>query len=102
MSGSFRSYRMHITISGSCEETSGTWKVTEWCEGVDEKYNASVARVPGTLKGRMEGRSLMVEYESKPSPNNSAGTKGTGSCSLNGDGSFSCRGFGCENKFKGQ
>lgn len=101
MTGSFKSYRMNITIGGSCEQASGTWKVTEWCEGVDTTYNSSIARVNGTLTGRMQGGSLEVNYQSPPSPNNSKGTKGTGSCSLNGDGTFSCS-FSCENKFKTQ
>jgi hypothetical protein len=100
MAGSFRSYRMNINIGGSCEQATGTWKVTEWCEGVDETYNATTARVNGTLRGRMQGGSLQVSFESPPSPNNSKGSRGTGSCSLNGDGTFSCRGFGCDNKFK--
>jgi hypothetical protein len=75
MTDSWKSYRMHITIGGSCEQANGTFN------------------------GRMKGGSLEVNYQSPPSPHNSAGTKGTGECSQNGDGTS---GFGCENKFKTQ
>src|SRR5437867_5232960 len=102
MSGSWKSYRMNITISGSCEQASGTWRVTEWCEGVDTTDNEAVARVDGTFTGRMQGTTLSLNYKSPPSPHNSAGTKGYGHCSPDGDGAFSCGGFGCDNKFKKQ
>lgn len=95
MAGSWKAYRMHVTIGGSCDNVTGTWKVTEWCEGVDETYNASVARVNGTLSGKMTNGYLHLDFESPPSPNNSQGTKGTGSCTLQSDGTLSCSGFGC-------
>lgn len=95
MSGSWKSYRLHVTIGGSCDKVTGTWKVTEWCEGIDETYNASVARVNGTFSGKMENGYLQLNYESPPSPNNSKGTKGTGSCYLKSDGMLSCSGLGC-------
>lgn len=94
LTGTWKSYRMHITISGSCNQVSGTWKVTEWCEGVDATYNASVARINGTFKGRMQNGTLQVSYESPPSPNNSKGTKGTGSIYLQSNGILNCS-FGC-------
>lgn len=101
MSGSFKSYRMNITIGGSCEQVTGTYKVTEWCEGVDETGNPNTPRVTGTFKGRMNGGSLSVTYEQPASPNSPA-RKGSGSCSLSSDGTFSCSGFGCPSEFKRQ
>jgi hypothetical protein len=95
MTGSWKAYRMHVTLGGSCDNVTGTWKVTEWCEGVDATYNASVARVNGTLTGKMVNGYLQLSFESPPSPNNSVGTKGTGSCTLRDDGTLSCSGFGC-------
>jgi hypothetical protein len=101
MSGSWKSYRMHVTISGSCDNVSGTWKVTEWCEGVEETYNASVARVNGTLKGKMQNGYLQLDVEAPPSPNNSKGTKLKGTCSIKPDGTLSCS-FGCPGDLKKQ
>jgi hypothetical protein len=95
MSGSWKSYRLHVTIGGSCDKVTGTWKVTEWCEGVEETYNASVARVNGTLSGKMMNGYLQLSFESPPSPNNSKGTKGTGSCTLKSDGTLSCSSLPC-------
>jgi hypothetical protein len=57
MSGSWKSYQMHITIGGSCEEATGTFKYAEWCEGVDETSNSSLARTLGSFNGRMSGGS---------------------------------------------
>ncbi|HEX6188075.1 MAG TPA: hypothetical protein VFZ40_08335 [Pyrinomonadaceae bacterium] len=102
MSGSFKSYRMNVTIGGSCEQSTGTYKVAEWCEGVDETGNPNTPRVTGTLKGRMIGRSLSVTYEQPASPNGHPARKGSGSCSSNSDRTFSCSGFGCQNEFKRQ
>ena len=94
MTGSWKSYRMHITIGGSCEKATGTFKYTEWCEGVDETSNSSLARVQGTFTGRMSGGSLQVAWEAPASPS-SGPRKSTGSCSANSDGTFSCSGFPC-------
>jgi hypothetical protein len=89
------SYRIHLTIGGSCEKATGTFKVTEWCEGVDETYNASVARVKGSWSGRIEGGSLQISFKSDPSPHNSTGSTGGGSCSVKADGTLSCRSVPC-------
>jgi soluble cytochrome b562 len=101
MAGSAHSYRMNISIGGSCEQATGTYRVTEYCEGVDETYNSTTPRVNGRFTGRMEGGSLRVTYDQPASPH-SAPQNGSGYCSLNGDGTFSCGGFGCENNFKKQ
>ena len=101
MTGSWKSYRMHVTISGSCDNVTGTWKVTEWCEGVDETYNASVARVNGTLKGKMQNGYLQLDVDAPPSPNNKSGTKVKGSCSVKSDGTLNCS-FGCPGDLKKQ
>ena len=101
MSGSFKSYRMNITIGGSCEQVTGTYQVAEWCAGVNEEGSGKIS-VTGTFKGSMNGGSLSVTYEQPVSPNKHPARKGSGSCSLGGDGTFSCSGFGCENKFKRQ
>ncbi len=101
LTGSWKSYRMNVTIGGSCDKATGTWKVTEWCEGVDETYNATTARINGTFKGRMEGGVLRVDYESPPSPHNNIGSKGTTSCYLSSNGTLSC-GFGCSGELKKQ
>ena len=66
---------------------------------MDETYNATTPRVTGTFAGRMKGGSLSLSWEQPASPHHPA-AKGTGSCSSGGDGTFSCRGFGCENQFK--
>lgn len=95
MSGSWKSYQLHITISGSCDNVTGTWKVTEYCEGVDETYNAGVPRVSGTLKGKMNNGTLQLSFESPPRPGHPNGTKGTGYCTLKSDGTISCSGFPC-------
>lgn len=102
LTGSWKSYRMHVTVGGSCSEATGTWKVTEWCEGVDETYNATVARINGTFKGKMSGGALQVEYESPPSPNNSKGTKGQGYIYIQTNGTLYCSGFGCIGELKKQ
>ena len=101
MSGSFKSYRMNITIGGSCEQATGTYEIAEWCEGVNET-NPPRPKVTGTFKGRMNGSSLSVTYEQPVSPNGHPARKGSGSCSLGSDGTFSCSGFGCGNEFKRQ
>ena len=102
MVGSWKAYRVQVTIGGSCDNVTGTWKETEWCEGIDETYNASVARINGTITGgRMSGGTLQVEYQSPPSPHNSKGTKGTGSCYLQSDGTLTCS-FTCEGDMKKQ
>jgi len=99
--GSWKGYRMHVTLGGSCSNVTGTWKVTEWCEGVDETYNSSVARVQGTITGKMENGSLQLKIKAPPSPNNAKGTDVTGSCYLRSDGSLSCT-FGCPGELKRQ
>jgi hypothetical protein len=101
MTGSFKSYRMHITIGGSCEQATGTFKYTEWCEGVDETGNSSLKRVTGNFKGRIAGGSLEVTWDAPASPSSGA-RKGTGSCSPNSNGTFSCSGFPCGGQFKTQ
>ena len=101
LTGTWKSYRMHVTIDGSCDNVSGTYKVTEWCEGVDETYNASVARVNGTFSGKMQNGYLQVTFVSPPSPNNSKGATGPGTCSIKTDGSLSCS-FGCTGDLKKQ
>jgi hypothetical protein len=72
MTGSWKSYRMHITIGGSCEEATGTFKYTEFCEGVDETSNSSLARTLGTFTGRMSGGSLQVAWEAPASPSSAS------------------------------
>lgn len=99
LTGSWKGYRMHVTIGGSCNQVTGTWKVTEWCEGVDETYNTTTARINGTFTGKMEGGSLQLDYQAPPSPNNSKGTKGSGSCYIGSNGTLSCS-FGCRDELK--
>ena len=92
---------MQITIGGSCDQVTGTWKVTEWCEGVDATDNPTTARINGTFTGgSMRGGSLQLNFQSPPSPHNSAGSKGTGSCYLQSNGTLSCSGFGCSGDLK--
>ena len=93
MTGSFKSYRLHVTIGGSCEQATGTFKYAEWCEGVDATYNTTTARTTGTFTGR-GGGSLQVAWDAPASPSSGA-RKGTASCSLNSDGTLSCSGFVC-------
>ncbi len=92
--GTWKAYRMHVNIGGSCDNVTGTWKVTEWCEGVDATNNPSVARINGTFKGKMQSGSLQVEWQHPPSPNNNKGAKGVGSISLQSDGTLSVS-WGC-------
>jgi len=97
MQGSFKSYRMLLTISGSCEDAKGTFRVAEWCEGVEEKGNPQTERTNGSFKGRMQGSTLSVsswaQDATKNHPTNNTGT--SGSCTIDSEGNVSCSGFGC-------
>ncbi len=95
MAGSWKSYTLHITISGACDNVTGTWKAVEYCEGVDETYNAGLPRITGPIKGKMNNGTLELSFESPPRPGHPNGTNGTSYCTIKSDGTISCSGFPC-------
>ncbi len=99
VTGNWKSSTMLLTISGSCENVSGNFTVIEWCDGLNWESTKDVPRIIGTIKGSMHGKYLRVHYKSPPSPHNSKGTEGDGSCYLQPDGSLTCD-FGCSGDLK--
>lgn len=100
MSGSWRSISLgpNITISGSCEQASGTISYREYCERPDAEYNKTLKNYEVAFSGRIEGVSLQVDYQK---PGNSK-EKGAGSCEVGSDGNLSCRGLPCNVSAKKQ
>jgi hypothetical protein len=94
MSGTWGARGPKITISGSCEQASGSMSWAEYCEDPNSTFNASLPRYKGTFKGRMEGASLQVNWD-LPGGSVHPDQKGRASCSMNSDGTLSCSGFGC-------
>ena len=91
MTGSWKAGGPKITISGSCEQASGT---TDWAEYCGDPDNTSYAKYRGTFTGRMEGGSLQVNWD-LPAQSIHQAFKGTASCELKSDGTLSCSGFRC-------
>lgn len=94
LSGAWKSYRMNVIISGSCEKVTGTFKYASYCEGVDETYNASLGRITGTFTGRMQGTDLALKWH-QDAHGNSPAVDGVGSCHINTKDEIDCSGFGC-------
>jgi hypothetical protein len=92
MTGSWKAGGPKITISGSCEQASGT---TDWAEYCGDPDSTSYAKYRGTFTGRMEGGSLQVNWD-LPAQSIHQAFKGTASCELKSDGTLSCSGFRCE------
>lgn len=91
LTGSWKAYPMSISIGGSCEQTTGTYQVAEWCGDVNGPDRSEI--YSGAFTGRMEGGGISVAWTQdagKRHPN----LTGQAGCSLNGDGTLSCRGFG--------
>lgn len=96
MTGSWNSYALKLTISGSCAEASGTMEWVEWCSGVSDKNNKE-PRYPGTFKGEMNGETLVMKW-SIPAKGPHKDQSGTAYCSVNYNGTLiTCSGFGCGN-----
>ena len=96
IAGSWKSYRMDITIGGSCENVNGTYKYASYCESVDATDNRSTERINGTLAGRMQGSSLQVNWHQLPHGSGKfPAVDGAGSCQINGKGELDCGGFVC-------
>ncbi|MBC7929439.1 MAG: hypothetical protein H7Z38_02630 [Rubrivivax sp.] len=95
MLGSWRSISLgpNMTISGSCEQATGTEKYAEYCERPDATYNATLKRYEVKFTGRMEGESLQVAWT--PDSTDTRSTAGSGSCRVSPDGTLSCSGIPC-------
>ena len=91
MAGSWKAGGPKITISGSCEQSTGT---TQWAEYCGDPDTSSDAKYQSTFTGRMEGGSLQVNWD-LPAQGPHKAFQGTGSCQLNSDGTLSCSGFRC-------
>lgn len=99
MAGSFQGKLVHVTIAGSCEQATGTYRVADWCDPVDAAWVPENAKVTGTFTGRMEGGSLQVTYQQPPSKAVPNGRKDVGSCSLSSGGTRKCS-FACNEYLK--
>jgi hypothetical protein len=95
MSGSWRSISLgpNVTISGSCEEATGTEKYAEYCERPDATYNTTLKRYEVTFTGRMEGESLVIMWT--PDPTDTRSSPGSGTCRINSEGILGCSGIPC-------
>ncbi len=82
-----------MTISGSCEQATGTEKYAEYCERPDATYNTTLKRYEVKFIGRMEGESLI--YKWTPDSTDTRSTAGSGSCRVSPDGTLSCTGSPC-------
>jgi hypothetical protein len=94
LTGTWRSRGPIVTISGSCEQVSGTYVVAEYCESPEATYNKTLPRYRGTFTGRTVGASIQVDWM-LPGGSVHPDTKGTAACRLDPDGTLSCSGFGC-------
>jgi RHS repeat-associated protein len=99
LTGAWDSRPAKLTIGGSCENAAGTWTSIEYCESVDADHNKNLPKYPGTFTGRMEGGSLVINWE-YPAVSVHPAASGTGSCSLGSDGTLSCSGLRCTSGFK--
>lgn len=91
LTGSWKSYPMSISVGGSCEQTTGTYQVAEWCGDANGPDKSEL--YSGSFTGRMEGGGISVAWTQDAGKRHPKLT-GQASCSLNGDGTLNCRGFG--------
>jgi Flp pilus assembly protein TadG len=94
LAGSWKGWRVNVTIEGSCEQTSGKVTWAEYCEGIDAPYNQNLQKYTGTFTGRVQGGSLGVTW-TQPAAGPHPKTTGTATCSIGSDGLLNCTGFGC-------
>jgi hypothetical protein len=89
--GTWKTYAMSITISGSCDEATGAYHVAEYCSDVNGKDQSETYH--GAFTGRMEGESVSFNWAQEAGKRHPKLT-GTATCSINKDGTLSCSGFG--------
>jgi hypothetical protein len=86
LAGSWKGCRTHITISGSCEEATGTIESAEWCDCLEYQKDHYKA----TFNGRVEGTYLQANWH-QPTQLRHPEKRGTGSCSVDPkEGTLSC------------
>jgi hypothetical protein len=61
VTGSWKSYGLKLTITGSCDKITGSMEWVEWCSGVDDK-TSNYQKYPGTFTGYMDGDDAVVKW----------------------------------------
>ena len=95
MTGSWKSYALKLTITGSCNEASGTMEWVEWCYSIDDKIS-NYPHYPGTFTGSMDGEALSLKWTMAakgPHPKQD----GTAYVHVGKEGTITLSGFGCGN-----
>ena len=94
MIGSWKTYALKLTITGSCNNASGKMEWVEWCSSIDDE-NSKYLHYPGTFRGEMDGETLVLRWNI-PAIGLHPEQKGTAYLHQE-NGTISVRGFGCGN-----